>query len=202
VVRNIPVQPMSSSRSSPQRGDPIAVYVGGLMPGRGLEPAIRALALAPALRLRLVGPGSDAYCARLRRCAEDAGVSERVVLAPPVPPTRVLDAIADATLGVMLIEPICRSYELTVPNKLFEYAAAGLPILSSDLPVIGPLVTAEQLGEVVPPDDIELIARAMERLGDLTASREVRERVRSFARRVTWQQEQVVLEQIYTQGGV
>ena len=44
----------------------------------------------------------------------------------------------------MLIEPVCRSYELTLPNKLFEYAAAGLPMLSSDLPVIGALVRGER----------------------------------------------------------
>ena len=39
-------------------------------------------------------------------------------------------------MGLCLIQPICRSYELTLPNKLFEYACAGLPILASDLPVI------------------------------------------------------------------
>jgi glycosyltransferase involved in cell wall biosynthesis len=169
------------------------------MPGRGLESTIQALALAPNLRLRLVGPGREHYRTQLQRCAQDAGVSARVEFALPVPPAAVLEAIADAALGIMLIEPVCRSYELTVPNKLFEYAAAGLPILSSDLPVIGPLVATEQLGEVVAPDDIELIARAMLRLTDPVVNRSTRERVQSFARRVNWQREQAILERIYAE---
>ncbi len=97
----------------------------------------------------------------------------------------------------MLIQPVCRSYELTLPNKLFEYAAAGLPILASDLAVIGQVVRSEGLGEVVGADDIEQIARAMERFGDPDLAAEVRARVRRFAATHTWERERHELARCY-----
>lgn len=206
VIRNIPAgNPRGQAGEQAQRAHdqtaPLAVYIGGLIPGRGIEQAIRALARTSDMRLELIGPGSASYRSGLIRCAEEAGVADRVRLAPAVPPNAVLDALADADLGLMLIEPVCRSYELTLPNKLFEYAAAGLPILASDLPVIGPLVRSEQLGEVVPSGDVELIAEAMRRLAEPVLNRQLRERALSFARRVTWAQEQPLLTRAYTAGG-
>lgn len=205
VVRNIPVPDRAAdgkpadgpSGSSIAPSAPLAVYLGGLMPGRGLEQAIEALTLVPELRLRLIGPGRDSYRYELQRRIETAGVIDRAEVCPAVPAGGVLAAIRGATMGLMLIQPACRSYELTLPNKLFEYAAAGLPILGSDLPVIGPLVRDEGLGEVVPADDIALIARGLRRLADpdLNASR--RARVRAFAERVTWERERAILEHIY-----
>ncbi len=167
------------------------------MPGRGLEQAIRAATLVPDLRLRLVGPGREAYRAMLLACVAETEMADRLDLADAVASDEVVAAVADADFGLMLIEPICRSYELTLPNKLFEYAAAGPPVLSSDLPVIGPLVRAAGIGEVVSVTDLDAVAEAMQRLAEPSVNREVRERVRAFARSVTWEKERAVLEQVY-----
>jgi len=201
VIRNVPARRPGRALGLDRRtgaSGPLVVYVGGLMPGRGLEQAIRALSWAPELRLRLIGPGTESYRGALRLCAEEAGVTDRLELAPAVPPTAVVDSIADADLGLMLIEPVCRSYELTLPNKLFEYAAAGLPILSSDLPVIGPLVREEKLGHVVGTDDPEEIAQGMRRLAQPSLNKDLRVHVRAFAERVTWEGERATLERVYT----
>jgi glycosyltransferase involved in cell wall biosynthesis len=175
----------------------LAVYVGGLMPGRGLEEGMRALALAPGLRMRLVGPGGEGYRAALRRLADELGIAGRLEISAPVAPGDVVTAIAGADLGLMLIQPVCRSYELTLPNKLFEYAAAGLPILASDLPVIGPIVRENALGEAVAPDDRQAIAQAMGRLLDPQRNRELRARVLEFARLNTWERERETLAAAY-----
>jgi glycosyltransferase involved in cell wall biosynthesis len=198
VVRNIPARSLARVRAPAlEPSAPLAVYLGGLMPGRGLEQAIDALALATELRARLIGPGSHRYKVSLQRRAERVGAADRLEIEAAVSPSEVLAAIAGSSLGLMLIQPVCRSYELTLPNKLFEYAAAGLPILASDLPVIGEVVRAEQLGEVVRPDDVEAIAQAMRRLADPRLNGEVRARVLAFAERETWHRERRVLEQIY-----
>jgi glycosyltransferase involved in cell wall biosynthesis len=200
VVRNVPEQP-SRAPLQPEglrAGLPaLAVYVGLLAPGRGLEQAIRALAAVPGLRLRLMGRSSHEYCLELTRLAAASGVADRVEYRAPVPSDAVIETIAGADLGLSLIQPICLSYELSLPNKFFEYAAAGLPIVSSDLPVIGALTREEGLGESVPPADVEAIARAMSRLTDPEHNAEVRERVRLFAERNTWTQERLRLEDVY-----
>jgi glycosyltransferase involved in cell wall biosynthesis len=197
VVRNIPRMPLHAHGRNGNRTARVAVYLGGVMPGRGLEQAIQALRLAPEVRMRVVGPGRVPYRASLERMARAAGVEDRLEIREAVPLSQALESIAGCEMGLMLIQPVCRSYELTLPNKLFEYAAAGLPILASDLPVIGAVVRSEGIGEVVPADDIEQIARAMQRLADHDANAQARERAVAFAQRETWDTERAVLAGAY-----
>ena len=176
---------------------PLAVYVGNFAPERGIEQIIQALALVPSLRLRFMGYGSDEYLAQLDNCAVAAGVADRIEYRPPVEPIAVADAIAGADMGIVLTQPTCVNNVRSLPNKLFEYAAAGLPILGSDLTLIGPLIREEGIGEAVQPDDVAAVADAMRRLADPDRNAEVRDRVRSFTERVNWQQERRVLEHVY-----
>ncbi len=169
VVRNIPERLPGAVRATlgqakPSPAHPRVVYVGGLMPGRGLEQMIDALVHVPCVRLCAIGPGAPRYRSSLTARAAFAGVAERVELRDPVAPSEVQDALAGAAAGLCLIQPICRSYELSLPNKLFEYAAAGVPVLASDMPVIAAVVRGEGLGEVVPAGDPRAIAASLERL--------------------------------------
>jgi glycosyltransferase involved in cell wall biosynthesis len=197
VIRNIPDGPLT--RATQPRAQPLAIYVGGLMPGRGLEQTIDALALAPRIRLRAIGPGAPEYRASLIERAETLGVAQRVELHPPVPPARVLAALADATAGLCLIQPVCRSYELTLPNKLFEYAAAGVPVLASDLPTIATVVRAQGLGEVVCCDDPHGIAAGLERLVAPARWSEAARRSHAFAKANDWSAESRALARIYSE---
>lgn len=195
VVRNVPDRVLE--RAEPHLDEALAVYVGVLAPSRGLEQAVRALPAAPGLRLRLIGPDDEGFSAQITREAEQAGVADRVEIRPPVPPAEVIDAIAGARLGLVLIQPTSLSHRLSLPNKLFEYVAAGIPVLASDLPVIAPLVRHEGLGEVVAPDDVDAISAAMRRLADAGASEGFRPGLREFAKRSAWAHEKHLLAEVY-----
>ncbi len=191
VIRNLPDRTVSPAGGRDARE---CVYVGGLMPGRGLEEAILALPAAAGVGLRLVGGGQEAYVERLRRLAAEQGVTERVRITGPVPSDRVLETVRSGGFGLCLIQPICMSYELTLPNKLFEYVAAGLPVLASDLPVIGPIVSEHGLGEVVPPADLPRIAAAM---AQLAGGEDRLAAIRTFAAGHTWESERDRLAEVY-----
>jgi glycosyltransferase involved in cell wall biosynthesis len=198
VVRNIPdAEPASATAERAPGQPPLAVYMGGLMPGRGIEVSIRALAAVPELRLALVGPGSATYLSALRELAARCGVAERLELSEPVAPSQVVATAAHASVGLMLIEPVCRSYELTLPNKLFEYALAGVPILASDLPVIGPLVRDHGLGATVAADDVATVAGGLRELIEPERNAAVRARVRQFAAAHPWHADRDVLSGVY-----
>lgn len=195
VVRNIPDDAAPLGR--PVRQDE-AVYVGGLMPGRGLEPVITALPDVPGLRLRLVGDGRPAYLEALRALARAAGVEDRVVFAGPVPAPAVVSEATGAAFGICLIEPICRSYELTLPNKLFEYARAGLPMLAgTTTPTLAQVVREGRLGTLADPADPATIAAALRLLADPEHNALLRKDVAAFAERETWAREREVLGAVY-----
>lgn len=196
VVRNVPERPERPEAPRPHE-PPVAVYVGVLAPGRGIEQAMEALAGVPNILLRLIGPVSQGFATHLAHHAEELGVAGRVETRPPVAPDGVLAAIADAAMGLVLIQPTSLSHRLSLPNKMFEYVVAGLPVVASDLPVMGPLVRDEGIGEVVPPADVGALAAAMQRLADPARNSAARVRVRSFGERVNWQQERRVLEDVY-----
>ena len=201
VVRNIPERAAESEPSGASRaldGDGrTAIYVGGLQPGRGIEQSIRAIAIAPDVRLRLLGPAAPEYRAGLEELVRSLSLEDRVELAEPVPPRELLDAVSGAGVGLALIEPVCLSYRLTLPNKLFEYALAGLPILGSDLPMIARFVDEHGLGATVDPDDPRAIAAA---LGDLLEPRRNAKHRRAAAESAAsldWTLEREILSGVY-----
>jgi glycosyltransferase involved in cell wall biosynthesis len=209
VVRNIPecerrrpaVQPLRDTLPPGPPSQPRVVYVGGLMPGRGLEEMIDALALLPGVRLCAIGPGTPPYRASLLARASAAGVWERVKLSAPVAPARVRGVASGATAGLCLIQPVCRSYELCLPNKLFEYVAAGVPVLASDVPGIASVVREHGLGEVVPTSDPGAIAAGLQRLLAADDWRSTAARVRAFAQAHDWPGEAGTLEGVYRRAG-
>lgn len=215
VVRNIPEPCTSAGRAPSGRasqellsaigrsqvaGPPSparVVYVGGLMPGRGLEQMIDALALLPDVRLYAIGPGARSYRTNVLLRARAAGVEDRVVLRDAVAPGEVQGVLLGAAAGLCLIQPICRSYELSLPNKLFEYAAAGVPVLASDAPVIAAVVRAHGLGQVVAGDHPSAIATSLERLLAPEAWRLASERASAFAAGNDWRSESDALAGVY-----
>lgn len=192
LVRNLPER---LGRPSAAGGPPTLAYGGGIMPGRGLEQALDALALVPGARLRAVGPGTSAYRDSLLQRATTLGVANRFELCPPVPAADVVDELASATVGLCLIQPICRSYELCLPNKLFEYVAAGLPVLCSDLPVMAMVVREHGLGEVVGAEDVTAIAAAIRAL--LQGDPALEARTVAFANANRWENEAPILARTY-----
>jgi glycosyltransferase involved in cell wall biosynthesis len=200
VVRNVPTS--ASAPTSKSLGDPpVLAYAGGLLRGRGLEQAIDALARVPHVRLDLIGPGAPAYRSELTARAEQRGVADRVALRGPVPPESLVEVLSHADIGLCLIQPVCLSYELTLPNKLFEYAAAGLPILASDLPVIAAEVRRHSAGEVVDPADVEAIAAGLRRLLETARYEYLRRGVSAMASAARWPDERERLMRLYGRAG-
>ncbi len=205
VVRNLSAASPAGAAESPLRGalglDPaarIALYLGGLQAGRGLELLVDAARrLAPGDVVVLMGPGHPAYAAGLRRRAERAGVADRIVLAPPVPTGEVVRWAAGADVGLALIQNVSLSYFLSLPNKLFEYVAAGLPVVASDFPDLRRVVEERGLGTVCRPDDPDAIARAIAwTLDDPERHARLRAAAGAAATELTWERESRVLVQL------
>ncbi len=144
---------------------PVVLYLGGLMAGRGLEQLVDAVGLVPEVQLVLLGSGAEEGALRTR--ADAAGAS--VHLLAPVAPDLVESYAASADVGVSPIVPSCLNYRYSLPNKLFQYMAAGIPVVASDFRQVRAVVEGAECGVVVDTTRPEAIAKGIRRvLADLT----------------------------------
>ena len=197
VVRNIPDWRESRPVGRDADGRPLALYFGAITRNRGLEQAVAALRELPELKLRLVGPEAWGFSAELSRLAERLNVSERVELRDPVPPDEASSLIADADVGLALVQPSCLSYELTLPNKLFEYTAAGVPVLGSDLPVIAEFIARHGVGMTAVPDDVGDVAAKLRTMLEPETNARIRAAARRAGTALVWGREQELLAAAY-----
>jgi glycosyltransferase involved in cell wall biosynthesis len=200
VVRNVPewrAEPAPGETHSP----PLAVYFGAVTRNRGLPAALRALALLPELRLRIVGPEAWGYRATLAELAAELGVADRLELLEPVAPQEAPAVLGDADVGLALIEPACLSYEMTLPNKLYEYVGAGLPVLSSEVPVLAREVREHGIGAVADPADPAAVAAALRAVLEPEANARFRAAAARLAAEATWQREREKLAAVYAVAG-
>lgn len=123
---------------------PLVIYVGKVTIGRGVEDLIALLPKLEGITFATVGPFTPKVQDSLVQRAEKLGVSERFRMLPPVPYPNVVEYIKGANLGIISVEPVTLSYELCMPNKLFELSFADVPILSNKLPEIERFV--EEIG--------------------------------------------------------
>ena len=155
VIRNIPdSDSVPRSPAALRRRSDRLVYVGALTTG----PRAGALDQGPGPSSDVAPsagrPGPAAYRAELVELARTRG--SRTVSSSPAPsrPRGAVETISGASVGLALIQPICLSYRMSLPNKLFEYVAAGLPVLGSDLPAIGGLVNEQRIGLLAEPGEV------------------------------------------------
>ncbi|MEA3509893.1 MAG: glycosyltransferase, partial [Actinomycetota bacterium] len=88
-------------------------------------------------------------------------LTDKVKFFGPVPNNELISYSASADIGLANIVNSSVSYNTSLPNKLFEYAMAGIPVVGSDSPEIGRIVTEEQIGEVCDAEDSAALAAAI-----------------------------------------
>ena len=76
---------------------------------------------------------------------------------------------------------------MSLPNKLFEYVAAGIPVLGSDLPAIGALVREYGIGLVAQPDQVADVASKLSEMLEPERNAAFRVATRRAAERLNWE---------------
>lgn len=179
-------------------GQQILLFQGGLSAGRHLDQLVRAMALLKNCDVHLVLLGDGQLAGALRRTVARLRLQERVHLHPAVPQARLLSVTSTADAGIIPYQPICLNNYYCTPNKLFEFIAAGLPILASDLPELRRLVHDQQIGKV---EDLSSVARLAAAIDDLFADRPRlltwRNTVKQVRQTHSWQCEGEKLKRIY-----
>jgi glycosyltransferase involved in cell wall biosynthesis len=190
VIRNVPSLALEPTRPylplkqelGLSNADFLLLYQGGTGPSRLIEPIIEALAHVPECTLAIRGPALDQFGAGYREIARSGGYDDRLILMPTVPSQDVVAAARGADAGVYSVLGVGKNFIYALPNKIFEYAAAGLPVLSADYPEASKFIHEHGLGLTFDPNDPPAIAAAIRRM---MVDRELGERSRANAARLT-----------------
>lgn len=132
---------------------PIVAYAGHFYPWKGADVLVDALALLPGVRGVLIGgQPNESDGVRLQARARDCGLTGRVTFTGLVPRCDVPTLLRRASVLVMptVATPSAR---YTSPLKLFEYMAAGRPIVASDLSALRGIVEDGRTAFLVAPGD-------------------------------------------------
>jgi len=162
------------------------IYVGQLYPWKGTGTLVEAMQYLPDGELHLVG-GSEERVQNLREKAEQMGVGRRVRFHGQVSPQEVKVHLADAAVAVLPLPKDLISASFTSPLKLFEYMAARLPIVASDLPSTREVLCPGVNAILVPPNDPRALGEGIRRLlGDRSMAEGLAQKAYEDVKEFTW----------------
>lgn len=195
VIRNVPTYEAIPFR--PTGSNIRILYHGVFNPNRGLEAVIRSVPLwAPPYTLTLRGVGNPGYLDSLKELVQELGIQARVEFAPAVLATELIRHAATADVGIFLAPVDTPQSRYCLPNKLFEYAMAGLAQCVSHAEEMARLVEHFHMGVIINGEDPGAIA---ESINALTPTRldTLRRNALEAARQLCWEHEQEHLLAVY-----
>jgi glycosyltransferase involved in cell wall biosynthesis len=154
--------PRDKLRDRYQFRDTVFVYAGAHGPANGLDLLLNAAELvrddSPEARFVLFGDGPSK--AELIATARSRGL-DNVEFRDPVPKSAMPEVLAAADVGVHVLADVPLFRYGVSPNKVVDYMAAGLPVLTNSPGVVGDLVASAGAGVVVEPGELEKGIRAL-----------------------------------------
>lgn len=161
---------------------------GQFYPGRGYEEMIEAAELVkqfPDIRMCVRGFGrlEDSMRAQVKEKKLD-----NFIFYPPVNVEQLIPEAARSHVGIAITKPVCLNFKLSVSNKLFEYAAAGLPVIMSDIPEHRYLNDLYHFGVILPDNSPQSLANAVIQLyQDPELYRELAENAKRMSQIENWE---------------
>jgi glycosyltransferase involved in cell wall biosynthesis len=203
VVRNMPPEPALAPGRTGLLREPLGLgdkemvflYQGVIGVGRGIQILLNVFAdLGGGKHIVFMG-----YGGLVDRVREYSGMYSNIHYMPAVPPDVLHDYTADADVGLCVIENLCLSYYLSLPNKVFEYLNAGLPVVVSRFPEMVRYGEHSGCGWAVSASErnVHALIQTLEP-EDITRKRDAVARIRGVH---TWESQEEALLSVYRRLG-
>lgn len=199
VIRNFPYTIKSDNYNSRtlkekfkiENDETLYIYQGGLSRGRSIETILKVFSKTDT-RKHLVMMGYGDLEDTIKGYEQ---TYTNIHFQPAVQPQEVLYYTASADVGISLTENNCLSHHYSLPNKMFEYLAVGLPVIISDFPEMSKIIYEYNCGWKIQPQEralIELIENIS--INDIL---EKKVNVTKCKDKFTWENEEKTLFEVY-----
>lgn len=201
VIRNMPFRQEELNTERDSHFNPEKFHLilqgSGINIQRGAEELVQAMALLPD-RFHLHIAGSGDVIETLKKMAESPEIHGKITFHPRMPYADLMQLTRSADLGISLDKPLSINYLYSLPNKIFDYIQAGIPILASDLPEIRKVVETWQNGRLIREISPENIARQIEEMAsDPGQIKAWKTQSREAAKVLHWENEKQTLYRLF-----
>ena len=152
---------------------------------RGAEEAVLAMQYLENVLLLIVGGGD--VMPVLKALVQEHKLEDKVRFEGKKSPTDLAFYTESADLGLSLDKDTNLNYRYSLPNKLFDYIHAGIPVLASNLPEVRKIVEQYGIGKIAESHDPEHIAACIrELLSDSNDQEAMKQNLEAAARELNW----------------
>jgi len=200
LIRNIPKLEKENRQVEQLNFDSkkIILYQGVMNPGRGLEETIAAMPFVENAILLIIGFGKVE--GKLKELVKKSGLENRVIFYGKVPFEDLLSYTKQADVGLLLERPLGLSFTYALPNKLFDYIHAGLPIIASPLVEVKRIMDENEMGVIIENYNPKYLADTLNEMLNNAEKRKVWKVNMAQAKQdLNWENEQKKLIEIYSQ---
>lgn len=203
VLRNVPMASSLSEASSRQElGLPtdkkiIILQGSGINMHRGAEEAVDAMQYMQGALLLILGSGD--VVPFLKQRVQELKLQDKVMFKDRMPYTEMMAHTQVSDLGLSLDKDTNVNYRFSLPNKLFDYIQAGIPVLGSDLVEVKRIILDYGVGQVVTSFDPEQLAEQMQGILASEKMQEWKKNAQEASSQLTWENESKVLSAMIDQ---
>jgi glycosyltransferase involved in cell wall biosynthesis len=171
----------------------IFLYQGGFMAGRGIELLLETFKKSSIQDAVIIFMGYGLMENKIKEASEKYN---SIYYLPAVPIDEILEYTCSADFGLAIIEFSCLSYYYSLPNKLFEYLVAEIPVVVSNMKEMAKIVIENEVGVVVENLTTKGIEDAINKLLDMNYS-ELKENIARTKKKYCWEAQETMLVSAY-----
>lgn len=194
VIRNIPkIEHINQKNFEIDAEEKkVILYQGSVNIGRGIELMIDTMALLDEYLFIVIGDGD--ILEQLKEKVSNLSLHNKVKFLGKKTPEELKELTPNATIGMSLEEDLGLNYRYALPNKIFDYLHANVPVIVADLPEMRSLIKKHPIGEILIERTPKTLAKTIINMTNISYEKELK----TAKKELNWSKEKEKLISIFS----
>jgi glycosyltransferase involved in cell wall biosynthesis len=202
VIRNMPykINALEKTKINIDKTKKIIIYQGALNMGRGIETMIDTMKFLDNTVFLIAGEGDISK--QLRERVKVSALENKVMFVGKIQLNDLYKYTLQADLGISIEENMGLNYFYALPNKLFDYIQAQIPVITSDFPEMGAIVNKYKIGIATNEKNPEKLASIVfQMLHDKEKINNWKQNLKTASNELCWEKERSKLLMVAKNAG-